>query len=338
MGGGADLEAEVKRQIEAYVGDTKFEIEAVLRTLQINDVSKDGGDLVDQVLSIRCEIDQLAGRVNMASVSIGGFTFSSFQEVQEWVRKHAPLGRYKYFPNALSLLEVIAGSEEHAFEEVMKTKELSVKGKFNSSTAAKVVTSYMLPMPSVFGRVPKLEGGQACSVLLEHPFPGIWSVDMWSNLRTLGGKKEMIGRAKETHAKGFERSVAFYFPGEVGKPAQRLAMALLTGSSKFLDKLCLWIDRTNEEMVNKYQLSKAEAWEMTSSCAVVVIAHVQEPRSVAREEMSVESCSDRCFLILWAALGAHRAQKELLEAQFQRHPCLAPVLVYATEGIIFTQS
>ena len=85
-----------------------------------------------------------------------------------------------------------------------------------------------------------------------------------------------------------------------------------------------WI-RQMRKMVMRYKLEKAEAWEMTCSCAAAVIAHVQMPRAAARDAMSVESPTARCSLIIWAALGAHQAQEELLAAQFQRHPCLAPV-------------
>ena len=140
-----------------------------------------------------------------------------------------------------------------------------------------------------------------------------------------GGKKETIRRAKYSHQRSFRFAMENALSGDASAEARALSRAMLRSASEFVDELCLWMDQTNEEMVVRYKLEKAEAWEMTCSCAAAVIAHVQMPRAAARDAMSVESPTDRCSLIIWAALGAHQAQEELLAAQFQRHPCLAPV-------------
>ena len=212
--------------------------------------------------------------MNVAPIAVDGLFFGSFHDTQEWVRSQVPSGRYEFFLDAISYLEVLAGSDETAFEEVMKTKEWSHKGRFEGVVAAKVVASFIIPMPSVFGRIPTLDSGQQCSMLKEFPLPAVRTADVWSHLRPGGGEKEKIAEAMETHATSFYYMMKNTLSGDACREARVLSQALLRESSRFISKFCLWVDRTNNEMIMLYKLDKIEAWKMTCSCASGVITYI----------------------------------------------------------------
>ena len=248
--------------------------------------------------------------------------FGSFLEVLDWTKRFLPSGRYGNIIDALSLLEILS-DEDNRFQGVMKTLEYSRNGGFETMTAAKVVTSFTLTLPSVLGHWMALESHAATEAELENPLLGLKSESVWSNLKPLGGKKERMLSAKETHARSFQQAMTTLFPGEAFAEARALMRIMHQGASEFFDRFTAFITDTNREVTIKFSLGADEAWLYTCTCTGAIVQHLQEPLAIAHNAMEMDGL-DRCVVILWASLGCYRRQQEFLEGSFERHPCLAP--------------
>ena len=306
-------EHQIRRIISAEKGGVT---EAQVRQF----ISEDSGlannnALMVMIQDLEDKLERVEGRVSCVPVMIGDEIFQSKEDLTTFIQKSLPSNKFEYVLDALSLMEVVT-DESSSFQEVMKQKEWTFKGKFRSPQVAKVVASYTLELPSMFGK------GEAST----HPLPALKTYKHWNPHSLHGGVKGKLKQSLARYASGYKAIVSTLFQGEANRAIRNLCLITRKDADEFVQELCTFIDEFYLELVGDYDCSGDEAWSLVGQLVKQIFTELNKVRAVAREALNSDDPEQVATLILWGAMCAHRVQQDFLNNKFRYHPSLAPIV------------
>jgi hypothetical protein len=98
-------------------------------------------------------------------------------------------------------------------------------------------------------------------------------------------------------------------------------------AQNFIMEMSSWIDAFYQELVSTSDATEEEAWEVVGACIKKVFEVMRVPRAQAANATMDSDPKSQCATYLWALVQAHRIMREFLEARFQNHGAIAPVIV-----------
>ena len=276
--------------------------------------ASDIGGLKDTIAKLTLKVDTLERRIVGDGLSIGPYSFQSFDDLCVWMKMHVKNNRYGLFVDAVALFELF--SMDHI-------DTATALGSFNNSQKTGFATMYEATLAASMQNVlPTLLGkGSIDGMDTSRFLPGLKNCDQWS-LNGVSGLKYQIERElpnvdSQVNA---EISTAFQHSPE----AAGLARECLFTSKRFITMLCQYI--TNDfEFWSGRGYSKVDAWALVCQSLRRIFDEIHAERVYGRHVKSndVETTAAK---YVWAVLKAHKIQSQFDKHNFSGHPSISAVV------------
>ena len=271
------------------------------------------------------------------SITLLGVVYHSARDLQGWVLEHKaenlPLDIWS---DCISMFEM-AGSV--GATSACRTEDQTVHKKAGHSSveAGLLLNSFGTNVPSVFLRSRKTD----------HTFNVSATFRDWDRGDGLRGDSDSINTACTTWLANVTAQINRLLPLYLGDPAHApvgtLARMCAMQSQVFWVEFRNWITKFYKRLTTRgedsltagpgqsskdYELmvksTEKEAWELVRQVTMDIFVEFLKVRNVGHPSINMEDGVERTATVLFGTLRGHQFMAELLGAQFEKHPCLAP--------------
>jgi len=273
----------------------------------------------DELQSIKANVDRLRESVSGDTISMGAHSFGSAYDCAMFLEKHDAHASVINMYDIVSLLQAACFGNEGTRESLDFDQKAS-KSSYKSAAEAIYVKSFGLSLPEIFGKV---DTAQTAS---KRGLPGVKTFRDWDAQCEQDGLVHYIQDCvnKFILAKTEELGDSLSpVPAEV----RNLALVLLTTSNTWLISMVGFVTKYYHDLFNGGDSTTDEAWSHVSQVKRVMFKLIcaARTRCSTRIDGSYDS-KRRAPALLWGTLKAHKEMKDFIDAQFQNHPAVAPVL------------
>jgi hypothetical protein len=274
----------------------------------------DLGRFKDLISQLTLKVDTLEGRIVGDGLSIGPYSFQSFDDLCVWMKLHVKNNRYGLFVDAVALFELF--SMDHI-------DTATALGSFNNSQKTGFATMYEATLAASMQNVlPTLLGkGSTDGMDTSRFLPGLKNCDQWS-LNGVSGLRFQIERELPNVDSQVNAEIYTAFQGS--PEAAGLARECLFTSKRFITMLCQYI--TNDfEFWSGRGYSKVDAWALVCQSLRRIFDEIHAERVYGRHVKSndVETTAAK---YVWAVLKAHKVQAQFDKHNFSGHPSISAVV------------
>jgi hypothetical protein len=273
------------------------------------------GELRESLATLQAETAELRDQQASRMVEMGCISFVSKPFTRAWLTGSCRglKGAHVLFVDGVSLIHLVHGGAT-TLESSISMKEKAKRAGLENINEAKMLHSFELELPAMFGAIPSSGVDRDDRVL-----PSMPTFNEWESKTGHGGAKQNLKKALEK-TKEMRKIINEHLSGE----AQEVAKAMLDESKSFIDDLSTWITNHYNETIARSGATEKECWSLVGHCVRAIFAMLYDARGPGRPPYMVES--DKAASTLWGGLQAHRVMAELREADFGGHPKLSHIL------------
>ena len=257
---------------------------------------------------LKVSVGQLEDQVGRTFATVAGVTFKSPSHVKSWLTLAKGLELPILFVDAISLLS-LSDNIEPDEKGATRDREMTARTREKSPEHAKLMSSFALEVPPMFGRSSDPNTTSSDRALTAVPKFSDWDTGLGRD-----GVKQRLERSLRNGKNRLSLRVSKELSGE----AQIVANALLTSAHSFWIEFTTWISTCYRETLARSSASEKEVWILVSHCVRAVFAKIRQARLEGTSRVSED--------MVWAAMQAQAVMDEFVELGFQGHQDIATIL------------
>ena len=249
-------------------------------------------------------------------VKIGGFTFSSRDNLLLWCREnlpgHIPVG---CFPDVFSFLNRMLDSfgNDNNLHNLVDQHKLGLSGD-----DAITLESFQNPLPKIFGNANSLASLKSSSRTWIVSMP---SASSWEDPKTSKGIRDRLRKQIPNIKAQVLANINIRLANHpVGRS---LATICLESTITFVNTLATWISDTHLRLTS-HGYSSELSWQLVTQVVHhVFTADLDKARNFVRDGFDTSNPQVLHGSILWGLFRTHQAMEEYMQHGFAAHPAVA---------------
>ena len=272
---------------------------------------------VQQIEKRLSDLEEVPGKgaSSFKPITIGRFSFRSFDDLSAWAEKYLPPSLpFGGFVDVYSFLERVKSFKDAASSTELKEMETRKKLELSADEAL-ALESFKHPLPKVFN------GGSSEDTLVTTWLPGITSKRKWEDEYGLSGAKITIRDNIEVIRTRIESIITERLRNH--KEAQALAMQLLSDTIAFLESLSRFITETCDRLVLS-GFGKDKSWLLVSKLVHRMFAtdcHLR--RGAVSEVLDATDTKVLSLGVLYGTFSTHQVMREYSKYGIENHPSVS---------------